>query len=319
MRVEVQSSERVGILKVIVRIFSDPFYYAMSIPSLAGLLFFAILLLAAVSWIMVGVWYAVKTIAMWEVPVFDESKHPIKMFIAGGCAVVYTLCAGVIHRRLTRAEVRGKFISFSKIIKVKNGNTFVFSLIDKRHTQLIGTSLTIELVTVESGSVKSSKIPLGSPGILAIPTEIIVPVEKVFPSLANVTSCDQCGQDDFRSIQAYSAHMSYFHGVAKRETKEELASKLAEEVAKVDLFRIRLCGVDEVSGKVGRAIKEYSADQIVLSTISSAATDDTFSVISRPGGDISSGESEGETDSTPMTASSATGKRGYVHVDFRYN
>ena len=297
--------------KRIFRIAADPFYYAIRLPSVVYLIIVAGVFLGAISATMIAVWMVVRWASLGSIP--DLAESPPKMFI--GCAVVstFTICAGIIHRRMTAAEIRGKFVSFSKFCQLDRGR-LSFSVIDKRSTQLIGATVKVDIITLNSddGSMQTRTVDLGSPGILVIPTEISVGVAKIFPLLATASSCTVCGHCGFSDPAAYAAHMSFFHAVAKTESLEELNRALAHQLDSTELFRVRIAGVDEVSGKPGSAEKLYAKSDFQFGTQhNKLIIDDTFSVISKIGGDTAS-----ETSSTDHGSPS---RRAYVHVDFKYH
>ena len=304
MKVTIRDPSNNSFFQKFWRLLNDPFYYALSLPSLFLLVLAAFVFLFVLACIMVLIWLALKTWAEGVAP--NIKVVPVKMFMAGACVAMMSLVAGLISRRMTRPEVRGKFIHFSRKINYKNGN-LVFTVIDMRVTQLIGTKITIELVT-GIGELHCRRIDLGPPGIIAIPTEISVPVGKLFPELNQVASCDVCGQSSFSSFKAYASHMSWKHGMARREATEEVLRNLEVELAKIRLFRVVLTGSDEVSGKGGVAIKEYKKSDINLSGIG----DDTFSVKTVSVEDYNSSSDSAEDVSTTFST-----KSHYIHVDFR--
>lgn len=304
MKVTIRDPSNNSILRKLWRLLNDPFYYALSLPSFFLLLLGAFIFLFLLACIMVLVWLALKSLSEGIAP--NIKIVPVKMFMASACVAMMPLVAGLISRRMTRPEVRGKFIHFSRKINYKNGN-LVFTVIDMRVTQLVGTRITIELVT-GIGEIHCRRVDLGPPGIIAIPTEISVPAGKLFPALNQVASCDVCGQSSFSSFKAYASHMSWKHGMTRREANDEVVRNLEVELSKIRLFRVVLTGCDEVSGKGGVAIKEYKKSDINLFGIG----EDTFSVKTGSVGDNSSSSDSGEDVSTTFST-----KSHYIHVDFR--
>jgi hypothetical protein len=308
MRVSVINKPDNSVWGKIVRVVGDPYYYALSLPSFFLLFGAAAIFLGCLGLIMAGIWFGLRTIAHGDSPKFEE-VHP-KMFIACACVAMMPLVSGVLSRRMTRPEIRGKFVQFSKRMVYKNGH-FVFSVIDTRKTQLIGTNIVIELVSTPTsdGEVVCRRVNLGPPGLIAIPTEITVPVGSLFPSLNQVASCDVCGRSDFSSFKSYSAHMSWFHGIARREASEEILKSLQMEIDSLSLLRIVLTGTDEVSGKGGTATKEYKRMDILVNSVVGA--DDSFSV--------RTGATDDRSVSSDSSVTEWSAKSSYVHVDFKPN
>ena len=289
------------------RVVSDPYYYALSLPSFFLLLISSATFLAILGLVMAGLWFAIRAMAHGEYPDFG-AVHP-KMFMACACVGIMPLVSGVLSRRMTRPEIRGKFIQFSKRIVYKNGH-FIFSVIDVRKTQLIGTNIVLEvLVAGDDEEVICRRVKLGPPGLIAIPTEISVPVGALFPSLNQVASCDVCGRSDFSSFKSYSTHMSWFHGIARREASEEILKSLQTELDTLSFLRVVLTGSDEVSGKGGIATKEYRRNEILINSLLGA--DDSFSV--RTGG------TDDRSVSSDSSVTEWSAKSSYVHVDFKSN
>lgn len=289
----------------VVRVLKDPFFYAMSLPSvwlLFAAVFSVLLVLAA---ILSGVWLLLRRIIDGAHP--DISAQPIKMFIAMGCTAVFILAAGMLGRRLTRPQVRGKFVQFSKTVKYRDGCLCV-SVIDMRRTQLIGISVSVELIAGDP--IKAVRVPAESPSIIVIPTEICVPVSSLFPSLAQATTCDICGCWRFSNFKTYAQHMSFHHGVTKAESKDEFMQRLREEVNAVDTFRVVVSGTDEVSGKGGFATKEYKRSEIVLDA--NCKESETFSVIS----DVPHVTTDKDASDTEEASTTLSEKSNYVHVAF---
>jgi hypothetical protein len=182
-----------------------------------------------------------------------------------------------------------------------------------RRTQLIGTKVTVELIqTFEGGrGTIARRVNGGSPGIIVIPTEIRIPASDLFPTMAEVVTCDLCGACSFRDFKGYAAHMAFKHEVTKTESKDDFMRRLRQEVGAVDTFRVIVTGTDEVSGKGGFASKEYAATEILLDA--TGAEDETFSVVSRLG----NLETKSVASDDSLEASSTlSGKSSYVHVDF---
>ena len=309
---------RAKVGKAIVSVFRDPFYYAMATPSVVVLILAAALCVGTVAAIMVGVWMIVKVAALGSWPSLEG--QPVKMFIGAACMALLPLCAGIIHRRMTAPEIRGKFVCFSKCVKLRQkDHVLVFSLIDQRKTQLIGTDICIEMVSLDaiSNTLTARTVQLGSPGIIAIPTEIRIPLASVFPSLdaGSRRTCEGCGASGFKSAKRYANHLSYHHNRALPD-EGDLMKRLREEVGKLELFRVRLVGVDEVSGKGGVAIKHYLPADFVDGEHSVGGSDETFSVISRSD---SKSESDWSDSDGKSTAGSQATNTKYVHIDFKYS
>jgi hypothetical protein len=312
MRVEHVNKANNEWYRKVIRVLSDPYYYALTLPSFLLLFFSAVIFLVLLAIVMAGLWFSIRTIAYHKRPSFDE-MHPSR-FLACACVAMMPLVAGFLSRRMTRAEIRGKFVHFSKRIAYRNGH-FVFSVIDMRKTQLIGTNVVVEVIAGLSDAIACRRVDVGRPGIIAIPTEVRVPVGEIFPSLKQVVSCDICGRSSFRSFKAYSLHMSYHHGIARTEASEDILRSLEAELANLRLLRVVLTGTDEVSGKTGMSIKEYKRGDIVLGGTS--GNDDAFSIrtmltdeqLGRLSSDSSSSKDDGST--------TLSVKSNYVHVDFK--
>ena len=303
MKVTIENSQNKSILAKVWRVLKDPYYWALSLPSFFLLLLAGFGFLFTLACLMVLVWWIIRLLAHGIAPDLKE-VHP-KMLMGCACVAMMPLVSGLISRRMTRAEIRGRFVHFSKRVLYKSGN-FVFTVIDMRFTQLIGTSIVVEIATgVDDLSCR--RVNLGPPGIIALPTEISIPVGDIFPSLKQVASCDICGQSGFSSFKAYASHMSWFHGVARREATDEVLRSVEIELSKIRLFRVILTGTDEVSGKGGIAIKEYKRAEIFLTGM---AVDDTFSVKTTE--DYESSMGVHEDVSTTLSA-----KSHYIQVDLR--
>lgn len=288
------------------RIISDPYYYALSLPSFFLLFLASVLFLGILGLVMAVLWFAIRSIAHGERPDFGQ-VHP-KMFVGGACVAMMPLVSGVLSRRLTRPEIRGKFVHFSKKINYKNGH-FSFTVIDMRNTQLIGTNIVVEIITgFGAENLVCRRVDLGPPGIIAIPTEIRIPVGSVFPSLNEIVSCDFCGKSNFSSFKTYSCHMAWLHGITKREATEDVMRSLEAELANLRLLRVVLTGADEVSGKGGIATKEYRRHDVNIGGFSGT---DAFSVKTI----ISDEPTDSSNDDEISTTLSA--KSSYIHVDFR--
>jgi hypothetical protein len=288
------------------RVLSDPYYYALALPSFLLNLFASLVFLAFLGFVVALVWYTIRTISLGAAPDFSEA-HP-RMFIAGGFVSMFPLIAGVLSRRMTRPEIRGKFVQFSKKIQYRNGH-LLFTVIDMRKTQLIGLNVVLEIISGRSDDIVCRRVNLGSPGIIAIPTEIRVPIGSVFPSLNQVVSCDICGRSKFSTFKTYASHMAYYHGVSKSESVEDILKSLEAELANLRLLRVVLTGADEISGKGGIATKEFKRSDISLHGF--VGTEDSFSVKTGGTEEVSSSSGDDEV-STTLSA-----KSSYIHVDFR--
>lgn len=265
----------------ICSVWSDPFYYALRLPTVGHVVIFCAIFLSAISGIMIIVWICVKFLAHGIIP--NISDPPPKLFI--GCAVVglFTLCAGIIHRKMTSPEFRGQFIGFSSNCWMEDDDSvIVCEVIDKRTTQLIGTRVSVDFAYQNIDNTYTFKtVYLGSPGLLVIPTEIKIPVENVV--------CEICGQADFVCIEALKAHERYFH--PRTQTTHRRATP--------QYIKIRISGIDEVSGKQGTAEKVY--ESILPSKNNSSDGQD-----SNVDWEITS-----EVSTTHNVSS-------YVHVDFKF-
>lgn len=291
-----------------LRLWSDPFYYAIRLPSVGILILFSLLLLAVLSLGMVLVWIVVKWIALGSFPSFQG--QPVKMFMASAAIAAYILLAGIIHRRMTMPHVRGRFVSFSNTLYLKNG-LLTFSLVDKHETQLIGTKLVVEIATIDkSDNLLARRLELDSPGILALPTEITVPICEIFPSLrANNFFCQICGKSQFSSSKAHVSHMSFFHG-ADPEKEEELTS-LPSIFEEIEILRVVLTGTDEMSGKSGLAVKEYLRSDIEMMP---AEDPKYFEIYEETDEDT-----ENISDEESLVTSTPSSKPSVVHIDFKYH
>ena len=236
-----------------LKVWNDPFYYALRLPSLWSLLLSGFLFLALVSVAMVVIWFMVKAATLGSFPSIEG--QPVKMFIGSAAVAVYILLAGVIHRRMTMPAMRGKSVVFSNFITLVDA-AFTFSIVDTHRTQMIATKLLIELILVDdSGVVEARRVDLGSPGIIAILTPMSVPILDLLPKLQVSNDCKICGQSDF-SLRGYSLHMSFRHGIEVQETGHSIP-RVMEEIQAVEKVRVVLTGIDEMSGKPGIAVKEY--------------------------------------------------------------
>jgi hypothetical protein len=310
---EVKESKFFAVLK-------DPFYYAMATPRLWMLLVASFMFIMAVAAVMIGLWTLIKRIAEGKTP--SPENQPFRMFVAAACVSCFTIIAGIIHRRMTAAEVRGKFVTFSKSVYLRN-HAFEFSLIDQRKTQLIGTSISLSIVLLSdahgvdpSAAIEARRIELGSPGIIAIPAVVSIPVDRVFPSM-EISSCEVCGRSNFRSTEALMSHLSFIHQIKREVSEEEFRLKLATEISKIEIFRITLTGVDEVSGKGGVATREYIPSEIGVEP--NGPHEETFSVISGKDLEVMTPvNSSSDDDEVSTVQGSKTSQDTYVHVDFHY-
>jgi hypothetical protein len=288
-------------LKKLSRIWKDPFYYAIRLPSVTGLLIVSLVVLALISGLMFIVWIVVKWIALGHFPSFQG--QPLKMFIASAAVAVYILLAGIIHKRMTMPELRGRSVSFSKYLNVVNGN-LVFTLVDQHTTQLVGTKVVAELITInQDGNVVARRIGLVAPGIIAIPAQINVSVNELFPQLKIDSSCSICGKADLTQ-KGLSLHLAFRHGIP--QITERFSADIESEINSIEIFRVVLTGIDEVSGKPATAVKEYFRSDIKFSS----EIDEPLCVVYES---KALGESDNDDEST-TTSSSAT----FVHIDFKF-
>ena len=273
---------------------NDPFYYFLSIPYVFLAILAAGAVLMACASIMILVWILVKLIALGSVP--PVSEQPFKMYIGMASMSIFTLCAGVIHRHLTKPEKRGQFISFSNILSFDN-EIFKFEIIDKRATLLVGTSISVDVMMIDG---ICRRINLGSPGIIAIPTEIKFGINKVFNEQY---ICNECGAQHCEdNIEEYFDHLMFYHKKNGEEMRKNRKKNLEILLDKIDYINIRLSGVDEVSGKGCIAEKEFARESIVNVVVEGDQGDSPFSLI---------------TDDKVSTGDDDQGF--FVHVDFKYN
>jgi len=299
-----------GFVASIIAILSDPYYYLMNLPSVWLVLAVSIVLLAVVSSLMVGVWSLMKffTTGSTESP----TSQPVKLFIGMATTATFTIFAGVMMRYMTRADIRGQFVFFSKYLILSDKERFVFEVIDKRTTQLIGMSITAEITISEGrGNYEFRRISLNSPGIIALPTELKIDIKDIFPELLRA-DCHVCGKAC--SIRTLPPHMEYYHGIDQAGAIEARKLKIRLLVDSIESVKIRISGVDEVSGKNGTAEYIYSKaggdSTIVLSREKSKSLDDNFSVTT----------TIDDLSSSPQSSSPSSNKsaKKYVHVDFNY-
>jgi hypothetical protein len=326
----IQPKKERGFFYAALQVVSDPYYHIMNLPSLWWVLAVAILVLAVVSSIMVGVWTLVKLVATGTS--HSPSSVPIKMFIAMATTVIFTIFSGIILRYLTKADIRGKFIYFSKYL-VGSGvgadwdERFVFEVIDKRTTQLIGMSITAQ-VTINNGrgDYEFRRIPIQSPGIIALPTEVEIPIRKIFPE-SLTADCNVCGKPC--TVKTLASHMEYYHGMDKAGAVEARRVQMQTLVDSIEEIKIRISGVDEVSGKGGSAEYTYERNESIIygersisggkSSINSGgirvSLDDNFSVTTTIDG---LGPHPWSPRAEQTSSPSSTCSKKYIHVDFKY-
>ena len=293
MFIEFKGPEK-SVWRQIMSILSDPFFYALKLPTVAHVMFYSAIFLAIVSGIMILVWFGVRGISLGAFPHISET--PPKFFPALAMVSLFTLCAGIIHKRMTSEEIRGRFVAFSSKCWIEN-EAVVFQVIDKRSTQLIGTNVVVDVMY--TGEIPRSKhlpsklicktINLGSPGLLVIPTNISVPFAKIFDTGLD---CLVCGKRDFPNPYSLTAHMGFFHKA------QILPKKMVHNLHNLLQFRIRIRGVDEISGKAGMAEKTYTTSEIVPDPSEYDENEDDFSIIDN-------------------TSAGGSPKK-YVHIDFKY-
>ena len=295
-----------GFFKTFFAIFSDPFYYLMNLNSLLLLMLVGAVIVSLLASIMMGIWIFIKLVTMGIV--HSPSDAPVKMFLAMSVITIFTTFAGFIHRHLTRAEIRGRFISFSQFISLRKGEELIFHVVDKRATQLIGMSLCAEVVIDHGhGEFEFRRIPIESPGILALPTEVAVQLRGIFPEILHA-NCTVCGAKC--STETIAAHLNYYHEIDQRGAVENRRIKMHMLIGSIHSIRIRISGVDEVSGKPGTAEHVYEKPDIIIDENKTLIDD--FDIVTTTLDDVSSGRtiSSLSGDSSP--------RKKFVHVDFNY-
>ena len=304
-------SER-GIFRSFVAIISDPFYYLMNLDSLLLILIAAAFVVSLLAAIMMGIWIFVKLITLGTL--HSPSDAPVKMFFGMAVITIFTTIAGIIHRHLTRAEIRGRFVSFSKFILLRNQSNSViededllFYVVDKRATQLIGMGICAE-VTIDHGrgDFEFRRINVTSPGMIVLPTEIQIHVKDIFPEILNA-NCHVCGAKC--TAATIASHLQYYHNIDKRGSVESRKIKMHTMVSSIHEIRIRISGVDEVSGKSGTAEHLYEKSFIVIDATKAKIEDDFDTVTTTL--------DENSTIGRSISSSGGSPKK-FVHVDFNY-
>ena len=289
---------------------ADPFYYLMKLDSLVFVLFAAVFIVSLLACFMMGIWMLVKFITLGIV--HKISDVPVKMFFGMSVITIFSTLAGIIHRHLTRSEFRGRFISFSDFITLQNcetnyffedRETFVFQVVDKRATQLIGISICAHVIIDHGrGDFEFRAIPIQSPGLIVLPTQIPVPLKSIFPELLNA-NCHICGAEC--TVATVAAHLEYYHEIDKQGSTEKRKINMHRLISSIHEIRIRISGVDEVSAKAGTAEHIYEKTNICFN-----------------------GEKKGEDDFDTVTTSIDEGSlptissgslKNFIHVDFNYN
>jgi len=302
-------SER-GFFVSFSNILSDPFYYIMKLDSLILILFVAILIVSLLACIMMGIWVSVKIITVGII--HNISDVPIKMFFGMSVITIFTTLAGIIHRHLTRSEIRGRFISFSDYIFLQNcennyffedRENFIFNVVDKRATQLIGIAICAEVIIDHGrGDFEFRSIPIPSPGLIVLPTQVSVPLKSIFPELMHA-NCHICGAEC--TVATVAAHLEYYHEIDKKGSMETRKMNLHRLISSIHEIRIRISGVDEVSGKAGTAEHVYENLNICFDGIKKR--DDDFDTVTT------------SIDESSSRSISSGSPKKYIHVDFNYN
>jgi len=308
-----------AIFKSILSILSDPFYYLLNLNSLILLLFFSMIIVSILASIMMAIWILVKLIAVGIL--HSPSDAPVKMFFGMAVITIFTTIAGIIHRHLTRSEVRGQFVSFSKYMTLRNQSSSVieeedllFQVVDKRATQLIGMGICAEVAIDHGrGDFEFRRVAIDSPGMIVLPTQIPIHLENIFPEILHA-NCDVCGATCTAATLA--AHLQYFHEIDKKGSLESRKIKMHTLISSIHEIRIRISGVDEVSGKPGTAEHLYEKSNIILVQESKEKLHDDFDTVTTTVDDMGDSSTIERSISSPSAKSSSPKK--FVHVDFNY-